>query len=78
MYTKAVLTSSYWPTRDIGNIYENDMLMTEYGIFMPYLGDYYQITDQWANARTAWWQMLAKIGAGMDISEAVKGFPSPD
>ena len=77
-YTKAVQTSSYWPVRDMDNIYENDMLMTEYSIFTPYMGDYYQITPGWAQARAAWWQTLAKIGAGTDISEAVKDFPSPD
>ncbi len=60
------------------NIYENDMLMTEYSNFMPYMGDYYQITPEWDKARTAWWQLLAKIADGTDISEAVKGFPSPD
>ena len=77
-YIKAVQTSSYWPVRDMDNIYENDMLMTEYSIFMPYMGDYYQITPEWAQARTAWWQLLAEIGAGTDVSDAVKGFPSPD
>lgn len=77
-YTKAVLASSYWPVREMGNIYENDMLMTEYSIFTPYMGDYYQITPGWTQARTAWWQLLAEIGAGADVSEAVKGFPSPD
>lgn len=77
-YKRAVLTSSYWPVRDIGNIYENDMLMTEYSVFMPYMGDYYQITSGWTDARTAWWQMLARIGYGTDISEAVRDFPSPD
>lgn len=50
---KAVQASSYWPVRDIGNIYENDMLMTEYSVFMPYMGDYYQITPGWTEARTA-------------------------
>ena len=74
VYTRAVQTSSYWPVRDIGNIYENDMLMTEYSEFMPYMGDYYQITPGWTDARAAWWQMLAKIGEGTDISEAVKDF----
>ena len=78
IYTKAVQTSSYWPVRDMDNIYQNDMLMTEYSIFTPYMGDYYQITPGWSQARAAWWQALAKIGAGADISEAVKGFPSPD
>ena len=77
-YTRAVRASSYWPVRDMDNIYENDMLMTEYSIFMSYMGDYYQITPEWAEARTAWWQLLTKIGTGTDISEAVKDFPSPD
>ncbi|MBD5133826.1 MAG: extracellular solute-binding protein [Clostridiales bacterium] len=78
VYTRAVLASSYWPVRDIGNIYENDMLMTEYSVFMPYMGDYYQITSGWTDARTAWWQMLAKIASGTDVSEAVRDFPSLD
>lgn len=73
-YVRAVQAASYWPVRDIGNIYENDMLMTEYSIFMPYMGDYYQITPGWTQARTEWWQMLAKIADGADISEAVKDF----
>lgn len=78
-YTRAVLASSYWPVRDMrSSIYENDMLMSEYSIFMPYMGDYYQITPGWTEARTAWWQLLAKIGAGADVSEAVKGFPAPE
>lgn len=78
-YTKAVLTSSYWPVRKMDpDIYENDMLMTEYSIFMPYMGDYHQVTPGWAEARTAWWQLLARAGAGEDIPEAVKGFPNVD
>ena len=77
-YTRAVRAASYWPVRDMDNIYENDMLMTEYSIFTPYMGDYYQITPEWAKARTAWWQLLAKIGEGTDISEAVKDFPSQE
>ena len=74
-YSKAVLASSYWPVRDMDNIYDNDKLMSEYSIFMPYMGDYYQITPEWTKARSAWWQMLAEIGNGTDISEAVKDFP---
>lgn len=74
-YIRAVRASSYWPVRKMEDIYENDMLMTEYSIFTPYMGDYYQITPGWTEARAAWWQMLAKIGAGTDISEAVKDFP---
>lgn len=77
-YTRAVRASSYWPVRDMDNLYENDRLMTEYSIFMPYMGDYYQNTPEWSQARTAWWQMLAKVGEGADIAEAVKDFPSPE
>ena len=77
-YTRAVRTSFYWPVRDMGNIYENDVIMMEYSIFMPYVSDYYQITPGWDTARTAWWQMLAKIAGGADVSEAVKDFPSPE
>lgn len=78
VYTRAVRASSYWPVREIEDIYENDIFMSEYSIFMSYMDSYYQITPNWPQARTAWWQMLAKIGAGTDIPEAVKGFPSPD
>lgn len=77
-YARAVRASSYWPVRDMDNIYENDALMTEYSIFMQYMGDYYQVTPGWAEARTAWWQMLAKIADGMDVSEAVKDFSLAD
>lgn len=77
-YIRAVQASSYWPVRNMGNIYENDKLMTEYSIFMSYLGDYYQVISGWTDARAAWWQMLAKISTGTDISEAVKDFPSPE
>lgn len=75
-YTRTVRTSTYWPVRDIGNIYVNDMLMEEYSIFTPYMGDYYQVTPGWTQARAAWWQMLQEIGSGADIREAVKGFPA--
>ena len=73
-YTRTVRATTYWPVRDIDNIYINDMLMTEYSIFMPHVGDYYQITKGWTQARAAWWQMLQKIGDGMEVSEAVKAF----
>ncbi len=75
-YIRAVRTSTYWPVRDVGNIYVNDMLMEEYSIFTPYVGDYYQVTPGWTQARTAWWKMLQEIGSGTDVREAVKGFPA--
>lgn len=74
-YTKAVLASTYWPVRDMkDDIYANDKLMSEYDIFRKYMGDYYQVTSGWTEARAAWWKMLQKIGAGEDIDSAVRAF----
>ena len=73
-YTRSVLVSAYWPVRDLPDIYVNDELMTEYSIFQQYLGDYYQVTPGWAEARTAWWNMLQRVGAGGDVAEAVAEF----
>lgn len=75
-YTNTVRVSSHWPVRDLDKIYINDILMTEYSVFMPYVGEYYQITPRWTEARDAWWKMLQKVGVGVDISEAVKDFPN--
>ena len=59
---------------DLGNIYEGDDLMTEYSTFIQYMGDYYQVVGGWAEARTAWWNMLQQIGSGADVTEAVEEF----
>ena len=74
VYRRAVLASSFWPVRDIDDIYENDQLMTEYSGFMQYMGEYYQVTPGWARAREEWWKMLQKIWNGDDVSAAVKEF----
>ena len=74
MATESVKASSYWPVKDLGNIYEGNDLMTEYAVFIPYMGDYYQVVGGWAEARTAWWNMLQQIGSGVDVTEAVAEF----
>jgi multiple sugar transport system substrate-binding protein len=71
---ESVKASSYWPVKDLGNIYEGDELMSEYATFVPYMGDYYQVVSGWAEARTAWWNMLQQIGAGTDVATAVAEF----
>ncbi len=73
-YKRAVQTSNYWPVRDVPGMYANDELMSEYGMFMKYMGDYYQVAPGWADVRTAWWEMLQKIGNGMDVREALTEF----
>lgn len=39
--------------------------------FMPSMGDYYQVVQGWATTRTAWWNMLQKVGSGEDIKKVV-------
>lgn len=67
-YKKAVEASGYWAVRDVPGVYEGDELMTEYGLLTPFMGPYYQITLGWAEARTIWWNMLQKVGAGEDVA----------
>ncbi len=73
---ESVKASSYWPVKDLGNIYEGDELMTEYSKFIPFMGDYYQVVSGWAEARTAWWNMLQQIGTGTDVKTAADEFVS--
>ncbi len=72
---EAVRTSTYWPVRkSLGNMYEGDERMTQYGILNQYYDEYDQVTLGWPQARTAWWNMLQAIAGGMDIPEAAAEF----
>ena len=71
----AVAASTYFAVRDVAVTYKDGAdIMNEYNKLMPYLGDYYQVTTNWAEARTAWWNMLQKIGTGENVADAVKEF----
>jgi multiple sugar transport system substrate-binding protein len=48
--------------------------MDEYAKLMPYMGDYYQLTSGWTQARTSWWNMLQRVGAGDDVASTVTTF----
>lgn len=78
--TKAVTAAKYFAVRstvdgaDISTIWADNAIMSEYNKLMPLLGDYYQVTTNWATARTAAWNMLQQIGAGTAVSEAVATF----
>ena len=77
VYQQAVETSGFFPVRPLENVYAGTDIadvMSEYSIFMPYMGDYYQVTSGWATARTEWWNMLQRIGAGGDVAEEVAVF----
>lgn len=73
-YADAVLTSSLFPVRDIENLYAQDELMDKYSHFTQFMGDYYQTTPGWSQARFSWWNMLQDIGGGKDITTAAREF----
>ncbi|MCM1233623.1 MAG: extracellular solute-binding protein [Ruminococcus flavefaciens] len=76
----AVKTANYFSVRDtaegadLSGIWAENEVMDEYTVLMPYLGDYYQVTTGWAEARTAWWSMLQEVGKGTDVADAVAQF----
>ena len=73
----AVKAAKYFAVRttaggaDLSNVWADEPIMAEYTKLMPYLGDYYQVTTGWAQARTEWWNMLQEVGGGADAAEAV-------
>ena len=60
-YFKAVAASTFAPCRDLANAAELNPLLPEYMLVAPMMGDYYQITTNWTNARTEWWNMLQRV-----------------
>lgn len=73
----AVKTANYFPVRsaaggvDLSTMWADNEIMDEYQVLMPQLGDYYQVTKGWTQARTSWWNMLQKVGEGADVAETV-------
>ena len=73
----AVKAANYFAVRnkaegtDLSNVWADNAVMKEYNKLMPMLGDYYQVTTNWAAARTAWWNMLQDVGEGQDIATVV-------
>ena len=60
-YFKAVAASTFAPCRDLANAAELNPLLPEYMLVAPMMGDYYQITTNWTQARTEWWNMLQRV-----------------
>ena len=60
-YFKAVAASTFAPCRELANSAELNPLLPEYTLVAPMMGDYYQITYNWTNARTEWWNMLQRV-----------------
>ena len=62
-YAKAVEATTFAPVRDVDGIYADNALFPEYSLLSPLMGDYYQITKGWTEARTEWWNMLQRVSA---------------
>ena len=75
---EAVAASTYFPVKaSVTDVYtgtETEALMNEYTKLMGLLGDYYQVVPGWATARTEWWNMLQRVGAGGDVATEVGVF----
>ncbi len=73
----AVKAANYFAVRDtaegvdLSGIWADNEIMAEYNVLMPLLGDYYQVTTGWAEARTCWWNMLQQVGASDGSVEAI-------
>lgn len=73
----AVKAANYFAVRntaegaDLSTIWADNEIMAEYNVLMPLLGDYYQVTTGWAEARTCWWNMLQQVGASDGSVEAI-------
>ena len=68
---QAVSTSGYFPVRADVTGWTQDELMLEYNGIMSLLGDYYQVADNWSEARTAWWNMLQEVSASDGSEEMI-------
>ena len=67
----SVYASGFFPTRaSLGDVYAGTEKAEngDYAIFMPFLGDYYQVTSNWAAQRTEWWNLLQRVFAGGDVA----------
>ena len=60
-YFKAVKASTFAPCRELANSADLNPLLPEYTLVAPMMGDYYQITANWIDARTEWWNMLQRV-----------------
>lgn len=74
----SVASTGFFPVRaSYGNVYagtEDEARMETFASFMPWLGDYYNVTGGWAEQRTAWWNMLQQIFGGEDVQKAADAY----
>ena len=70
----SVYATGFFPARSsLGDIYAGTEKegYSEFMMFMPYLGDYYNVTPKWAEQRTAWFEMLQAAFSSGDAASAL-------
>lgn len=73
----AIKAANFFPVRDktagadLTTVWADNEIMDEYNKLMPMLGDYYQVTTNWAEARTSWWNMLQQVGSSDGSEDAI-------
>lgn len=70
----SVYATGFFPARaSLGDIYAGTEKegYSEFLMFMPYLGDYYNVTPKWTEQRTAWFEMLQSAFSSGDAASAL-------
>ena len=71
---QSVYATGFFPVRSsFGDVYAGTEKAenADFSVFMPYLGDYYNVTGGWATQRTEWWNLLQRVFAGGDVAAEV-------
>ena len=66
--------TGFFPARSsLGDVYAGTEKegYSEFMMFMPYLGDYYNVTPKWSEQRTAWFEMLQAAFSSGDAASAL-------
>ncbi|NLO85965.1 MAG: extracellular solute-binding protein [Clostridiales bacterium] len=74
---QSVYATGFFPVRaSFGDIYAGTEKAenADFAIFMPFLGDYYNVTSGWATQRTEWWNMLQRVFGGGDVATEVGAY----
>ena len=72
-----VYNTTFFPVRSsLGDVYAGTekASFSEFLTFMPYLGDYYNVTTKWAEQRTAWFEMLQNAFTTGDAAAALEAY----
>ena len=77
---ESVKATGFFPVKaSYDNVYagtEDEERMEGYTAMMAYLGDYYNVAPNWAEQRTAWWNMLQSIFSGTSVKDAAAKYVS--